>query len=122
MNNTKFSNTSKIQISDSKKTCRDLVLSDLMCYTCYVCCLSKNQKKPRGKQKRPKNGRNDFFKNKYQVLHIKSLKTRSLHVFLECIVQNYDAYHSSLLSVFGLSATSTNDSYLPLIFGIFGLI
>ena len=31
-------------------------------------------------------------------------------------------YHSSLLSVFGLSATSTYDSYLPLIFGIFGLI
>ena len=30
--------------------------------------------------------------------------------------------HSSLLSVFGLSATSTYDSYLPLIFGIFGLI
>ena len=30
--------------------------------------------------------------------------------------------HSSLLSVFDLSATSTYDSYLPLIFGIFGLI
>ena len=30
--------------------------------------------------------------------------------------------HSSLLSVFGLSATSTYDSYLPLIFGIFGMI
>ena len=30
--------------------------------------------------------------------------------------------HSSLLSVFGLSATSSYDSYLPLIFGIFGLI
>ena len=30
--------------------------------------------------------------------------------------------HSSLLSVFGLSATSTYNSYLPLIFGIFGLI
>ena len=30
--------------------------------------------------------------------------------------------HSSLLSAFGLSATSTYDSYLPLIFGIFGLI
>ena len=30
--------------------------------------------------------------------------------------------HSSLLSVFGLSATSTYDSYLPLIFEIFGMI
>ena len=30
--------------------------------------------------------------------------------------------HSSLLSVFGLNAASTYDSYLPLIFGIFGLI
>ena len=30
--------------------------------------------------------------------------------------------HSSLLSVFGLSATSTYNSYLPLIFGIFGMI
>ena len=34
----------------------------------------------------------------------------------------YKAKHSSLLSVFGLSATSTYDSYLPLIFGIFGMI
>ena len=59
-----FSNTSKIQISDSKKTCRDLVLSDLICYTCYVCCLSKNGEKNGGKQKRQKNGRNDFFKKK----------------------------------------------------------
>ena len=33
-----------------------------------------------------------------------------------------DLTHSSLLSVFGLSATSTYDSYLPLIFGIFGMI
>ena len=31
-------------------------------------------------------------------------------------------FHSSLLSVFGLSATSTYDSYLSLIFGIFGTI
>ena len=31
-------------------------------------------------------------------------------------------HHSSLLSVFGLSATSTYDSYLPLILGIFGMI
>ena len=30
--------------------------------------------------------------------------------------------HSSLLSVFGLNATSTYDSYLPLIFGKFALI
>ena len=30
--------------------------------------------------------------------------------------------HSSLLSVFGLNATSPNDSYLPLIFGKFALI
>ena len=30
--------------------------------------------------------------------------------------------HSSLLSVFGLNATSTYDSYLPLIFGRFALI
>ena len=34
----------------------------------------------------------------------------------------FNGCHSSLLSVFGLSATSTYDSYLPLIFGIFGLI
>ena len=91
----KLSNTSKIQISDCKITCRDLALSDLMCYTCYVCCLSKNQKKtPRGKQKRQKNGRKGFFKKKYQVQHVKSLKTRSLNVFLESIVKNYDAYRS----------------------------
>ena len=32
------------------------------------------------------------------------------------------ANHSSLLSVFGLNATSPNDSYLPLIFGKFALI
>ena len=32
------------------------------------------------------------------------------------------AVHSSLLSVFGLNAASTYDSYLPLIFGKFALI
>ena len=31
-------------------------------------------------------------------------------------------WHSSLLSIFGLNATSTYDSYLPLIFGKFALI
>jgi hypothetical protein len=31
-------------------------------------------------------------------------------------------HHSSLLSVFGLNATSPYDSYLPLIFGKFALI
>merc|ERR1712051_394839 len=47
-----FSNTSKIQNSDSKKTCRDLVLSDLICYTCYLCCLKKKWKKKRRKTKK----------------------------------------------------------------------
>ena len=65
----KFSNTSKIQISDSKKTCRDLVLSDLICYTCYVCCLSKNQKKTEENKKDRKTGEMIFSKknNKYST-------------------------------------------------------
>ena len=52
---------------DSKKTCRDLVLSDLMCYTCYVCCLSKNQKKSEENKKKKKTGETIFAKkdNKY---------------------------------------------------------
>ena len=59
-----FSNTSKIQNSDSKKTCRDLVLSDLICYTCYVCCLSKNQKKTEENKKDRKTGEMIFSKKK----------------------------------------------------------
>ena len=67
LNKHEFSNTSKIQISDSKKTCRDLVLSDLICYTCYVCCLSKNQKKTEVNKIDQKTGEMIFTKknNKY---------------------------------------------------------
>ena len=38
------------------------------------------------------------------------------------ITQANQGEHSSLLRTFGLSATSTNDSYLPLLFGKFALI
>ena len=58
-----FSNTSKIQISDSKKTCRDLVLSDLICYTCYLCCSSKDHKKPRKTKKTEKREKWFFQRN-----------------------------------------------------------
>ena len=69
LNKHKFSNTSKIQISDSKKTCRDLVLSDLICYTCYVCCLSKNQKKPEENKKDRKTGEMIFSKKITSIAH-----------------------------------------------------
>ena len=69
LNKHKFSNTSKIQISDSKKTCRDLVLSDLICYTCYLCCSSKDQKKTEENKKDRKTGEMIFSKknNKYST-------------------------------------------------------
>ena len=37
-------------------------------------------------------------------------------------LKDTESLHSSLLSVFGLNATSTYNSYLPLIFGKFALI
>ena len=48
------------------------------------------------------------------VLKVDNFQTMRFYRWRHC--------HSSLLSVFGLSATSTYDSYLPLIFGIFGMI
>ena len=36
MKHYKFLYASEFWTKDSKKTCRDLVLSDLMCYTCYL--------------------------------------------------------------------------------------
>ena len=50
-------------------------------------------------------------------------KWRTLMKISICQIQAYYIpTHSSLLSVFGLNATSTYDSYLPLIFGKFALI
>ena len=48
---------------------KDLVLSDLICYTCYVCCLSKNQKKTEENKKDRKTGEMIFSKknNKYST-------------------------------------------------------
>ena len=45
----------------------------------------------------------------------------SIHQVYAIIIKTH-MYHSSLLRTFGLSATSTYDSYLPLIFGRFALI
>ena len=58
----------------------------------YLLCklLVKKSEKNGEKKKRQKNGRNDFFKK-----NIKCSTTSHLrHVFLECMVQNYDAYGS----------------------------
>merc|ERR1711997_542182 len=63
LNKHEFSNTSKIQISDSKKTCRDLVLSDLICYTCYVILLvKKSENNPEENKKDRKTGETIFSK------------------------------------------------------------
>ena len=59
-----FSNTSKFQISDSRKTCRDLVLSDLICYTCYVCCFLKKSEKNQRIIKKAEKREKWFFQKK----------------------------------------------------------
>ena len=46
----------------------------------------------------------------------------SFECLLSIVSTWYISLHSSLLRIFGLSATSTYDSYFPLIFGIIGLI
>ena len=48
--------------------------------------------------------------------------TRCTSIRAVLFQQHSRSLHSSLLSVFGLNATSTDDSYLPLIFGMFALI
>ena len=53
---------------------------------------------------------------------VKSLTGATDQIEINSFLREIDLFHSSLLSVFGLSATSTYDSYLPLIFGIFGMI
>ena len=48
----------------------------------------------------------------FTIFHCYSIENKNTVVLI----------HSSLLSVFGLNAVSTYDSYLPLIFGKFALI
>ena len=83
----------------------------------------------------------DLFHQKFYILYLEILKEKenkeacnicfgvvwSKHNFwqndsLKISFQKMIANHSSLLSVFGLNATSTYNSYLPWMFGKFALI
>ena len=61
---TRFQIHQKVKFLTPKELAETLSLKDLICYTCYVCCLKKKSGKNGGKQKRQKNGRNDFFQKK----------------------------------------------------------
>ena len=74
------------------------------------------------------NGEFHFNIINFNANQIESTYIRNLHIFMKRKSYNPNfsncgsILHSSLLSVFGLNATSTYDSYLSLIFGKFALI
>jgi hypothetical protein len=88
------------------------LVSNLSKISCVADCCKKNKKYVKKKKK---------YEQKKKKICIKQWQFKNRSVCNNIFMAMY-LTHSSLLRTFGFSATSTYDSYLPLIFGKFALI